>query len=490
MNSNRRKGNIFSGRWPAFFLVIVLASALCGLSIARAASAQDVILFTDLQDHWARSHVMRMGALEVVKGYPDHTYKPDQLVNRLETVVLIIRSGGFVKEAEGLATSRGKSNGSGSAANSNSAPTPRVSWGQSYLDLAVEKGFLSLVNPDDFNAADHATRLEVAKLLARALYLVPPSFKSETALGGKDSLPGVGLASVKAFSDETPLHPDDLACIRAVAVAGVMSGYPDGTFRPGEPLTRAELAVILSRLVDRGWVKIPTGRRLTGWISSIDSKKGSQEIAFTSLSGVQKLKVAKVVQCYQAEEERPLEQAANYRCEVILDGSRQASWINLLEQKSSAAKFEKVRGSVKMVALGEDNLLVLNDMNYQDLVLPLAWDAVVGGVKTAQGFKSLKPGSFVDVEMDQGQVKKVIILEVKTVSGKVDNFMRGRLYLKGGLSGNKPGWFNYYDRARMVNKDGVRKGYVSIGDQVRITYLDPFPSEIDDEIALEIKVAN
>ncbi|MFA4884863.1 MAG: hypothetical protein WC601_03655 [Desulfotomaculaceae bacterium] len=44
--------------------------------------------------------------------------------------------------------------------------------------------------------------------------------------------------------------------------------------------------------------------------------------------------------------------------------------------------------------------------------------------------------------------------------------------------GSKPGWFNYYDRARDVQ----------VGETVQITYLDPFPEEIDDEIPLEIKV--
>lgn len=29
----------------------------------------------------------------------------------------------------------------------------------------------------------------------------------------------------------------------------LMKGYPDGTFKPDEPLTRAEMATILSRLV-------------------------------------------------------------------------------------------------------------------------------------------------------------------------------------------------------------------------------------------------
>lgn len=492
---SRQKINFNPLMWlPLFFAVLLV---LVSYRSATAASVQEVTAFTDIGDHWSRSDVMRLATLEVIKGYPDHTYKPDQLVSRLETVVLVIRSGGFTAEADKLASSLNKSgkvrSGSSSAANSTetvSTPTPRVSWGQSYLDLAVEKGFLPLDRPDDFDAEGPASRLEVAKLLARTLYLVPPSLDKTPAPTEKNVLAGVSLASTKTFSDETSLSPVDLACVRAVAAAGVMSGYPDGTFRPQEPLTRAEMAVVLSRLVDRGWVKIPAGRRLTGWIANVETKKGSQEIVFNSLSGAQKLKVAKGIQCYQSGEERSLDQAANFRCEVILDGRRQASWVNLLEQKSGEVGLEKVRGSVKSVALGEDNLMVINDMNCQDLILPLAWDAVVSAKKSNQGFKSLKPGDFVDVETAQGQVRKVTVLDVKTISGKVDRLDGGRLYFEKVPSGDKPGWFNYYDRARIVDKDGDRKGDVLVGEQVQVTYLDPIPGEIDDEIALEIKVTS
>jgi hypothetical protein len=162
-------------------------------------------------------------------------------------------------------------------------------------------------------------------------------------------------------------------------------------------------------------------------------------------------------------------------------------WINLLEEKPGAVKMEKIKGSVKSVALGAENLLVLNNLYCEDITLPLAWDAVLAGKSARQGFKSLKAGVFVEAELSGGQVRKVTTLEVKTVSGTVETIDR-RLYLKEGSSKNKPGWFNYWDRARVVDKDGLKKGGVLIGDKVQITYLDPLPEGIDDEIPLEIKI--
>jgi len=36
---------------------------------------------------------------------------------------------------------------------------------------------------------------------------------------------------------------------------GVLEGYPDGTFRPDNNITRAELATIVSRFVDQSWAR-------------------------------------------------------------------------------------------------------------------------------------------------------------------------------------------------------------------------------------------
>ena len=80
------------------------------------------------------------------------------------------------------------------------------------------------------------------------------------------------------------------------------------------------------------------------------------------------------------------------------------------------------------------------------------------------------------------------MLEVKSISGQIERFDGRRLYLKGKSSASKPGWFNYYDRARVVDREGFSRGEVQVGDRVQITYLDPYPGEIDDEIPLEIKV--
>lgn len=471
-----------------FFIILVICTCCCCFPAQAAKVDKNTVLFEDVHSHWAESSITRLSALELVKGYPDHTFKPDQLVSRLETVVLIIRSGGFTTEAEQKVAKNIKKTDTQSKSSVETKQKPKVPWGQSYVDLAVDKGFLALDAPEGYDYDGPVTRLEVAALLARAMYLVPPSQGTGTVSADNNLSEGTGSAPLKVFSDQDRLTPAAQAIITAVINDGIMSGYPDGTFRPQESLTRAEIAVILSRLVDRGWVKIPDGRRLAGWIESIDKKKDHRELDFATLTGKQKLQVANNVLCYQAGEEKSLEQAANFRCEAILNGNGQVCWIDLLEQKDDGTETEKITGTVKMVALGENNLIVICDMFDKDLILPLAWDAVLNGNNTTKGFNSLKQGDFVDVVLAKGQVKEVTLLNVKTLTGKVDRIDKGRLYLTGELTKNKPGWFNHYDRARIVDKDGFLQDEILVGKQVKITYMDPLPKEIDDEIILEIKV--
>ncbi|MDF9409869.1 MULTISPECIES: S-layer homology domain-containing protein [Pelotomaculum] len=467
-------------------LLILLSCFWCSWSPALAAPVKDTVGFVDINSHWAQKDISRLYALELVKGYPDHTFKPDQLVSRLETAVLIVRSGGFTAEAEKAAAKTNNKNDKKSTSSTAAKQIPRVPWGQSYIDLAVRKGFLTPDSPGDYDFDGPATRLEVAELLARAMYLVPPVTGADSAMAEIKSVADAVYA--KTFSDLDALKPAEKTFIAAVAYADVMSGYPDGTFRPRESLTRAEMAVILSRLVDRGWVKLPAGRHLAGWISAVDDNKGSKEITLISLSGAQKLKAAGNVQCYRVAEKCTLADSVNFQCEAILDGQKQVSWINLLEQRDDSGQTDKIRGSVKMVVLGEDNYIIVNNMYAEDLFLPLAWDAVLTGNKATKGFNSLKLGNFVDVEVSKGKVRKATLLDVKTTSGKVDRIENGCLYLEGDSSGKKPIWFNHYDYARLVNKEGTRQVQLQAGSPVSITYLDPLPNEIDDEVALEIKV--
>ncbi|HHW44694.1 MAG TPA: S-layer homology domain-containing protein [Desulfotomaculum sp.] len=434
--------------------------------------------FSDIRGHWARQPILRLAALDLIRGYPDGTCRPDRSLTRLELVALIMRVGDFEKAAAAAGRQQTKAPIQTGAATPEDR-LPRAPWGQDSLTLAVQKGFLPPEWVASFDPDGEVTRAETAALLARSFYLPPPGE------GGGNSPAPAGFPDL----DQAPAAYRPY--ISAVAAAGVMSGYPDGTFQPERVLSRAEMAAILSGLLDRNWVKVPPGRRLEGWISGISTAPGRQELELTSLSGVQKLRVNPGCHCFAGGVEYPLEQSGNHRAEVILDNRRQVSFINLLEGRTTEGKTEKMTGSVKSVALGEDNLLVLNDLNCEDHILPLAWDAVLAGKNARQDFRSLKTGAFVDVELQGGMVKKVTLLDTKKISGTVGMLTGKTLTFKDGYSQKgRPDSFIYWDRARIVDKDDRRAGGIQRGDRVEITYVDPIPDEIQDERVLQIKITS
>jgi len=466
----------------ALTILFLLASLLYRDLPSAGAASTVTPRFDDLQDHWAKSQITRLATLGMVKGYRDNTYKPDQMVSRLEALVLIVQSAGYSPAPASKTRSSTKNRLQKPSANTSA----RVPWGQPYLDMAEEKGFLPKPADGEFDLNAPATRIDIAELLARVLYIAPPLNAKTFALDDNTSSTNNSQPAIPKDIDTVP--ETDQPLLQAVVNAGIMSGYPDGTFHPHQTVSRAELAAIVSQLIDLGWIKTKDGQRQPGWISQVTIDKKNPELELTSLSGAKKYKLAKSAQCYKNGLDWPIKQAYGYRCEIILDGSKQVSWINLLEQKETTAKPEKIRGSVKSLILGNDNLLVVNDLSSRDHMLPIAWDAVFSGKKGTQDFKSLKVGAFVDLQVDQGQAKKVTLLEVKTLSDTVQKTEGRRLYLKSGLSKTKPGWFNYWDHARIIDNEGSPKSNVLKDDKVQITYLDPYPGEIDDEIVLEIKI--
>ncbi len=119
-----------------------------------------------------------------------------------------------------LAAQLAAASGSEHDAFSDVAGTTHEDGIQAVADAGVVTGY-----PDGtFRPAEGVTRGQMATFLAAALELPP------------------GDAS--AFTDVADTtHEDGIA---AIVLAGITSGYPDGTFRPGEDVTRGQMATFLA----------------------------------------------------------------------------------------------------------------------------------------------------------------------------------------------------------------------------------------------------
>lgn len=105
-------------------------------------------------------------------------------------------------------------------------------WANSVVSLLEAKGLVSGDEAAQFRPEAPLTRGQLAKLLV-------------TGLGhGADATQLKGAPT--RFTDVPATHWA-AGWVEAMAELGLTTGYPDGTFHPDEPLTRAEVAVTLAR---------------------------------------------------------------------------------------------------------------------------------------------------------------------------------------------------------------------------------------------------
>ena len=102
------------------------------------------------------------------------------------------------------------------------------------LDKKNHDAYIEGYGDDTVRPENNITRAEIATIFYRLL-----------TDGSREQY----KTSVNSFSDVNKGDWYNTA-VSTMANAGVMDGYPDGTFRPDAAITRAELAAVVSRFVD------------------------------------------------------------------------------------------------------------------------------------------------------------------------------------------------------------------------------------------------
>lgn len=182
---------------------IVLTVLLLGTLFVPAASAKE--RFTDISGHWAEECVLRLAEAKIVHGYPDGSVKPDREITRGEFASLLVHAAGFDTEADG-------------------------SWPQKYFDALSDHG--ALEDGKDCSGDDFITRMELITWTIRAMECKKYSIKEEEIL---------------KFPDTGDLSETEIGYLTEASASGLLTGYPDGTVRPGANCTRAEAFLIISR---------------------------------------------------------------------------------------------------------------------------------------------------------------------------------------------------------------------------------------------------
>lgn len=194
-----------------FAAVLVLIYALFCRSLFSFADG-----LTDLEGHWARAAIEKAVEEGYVKGYPDSTFRPDNVVTRAEFVAMV--NAAYIIQAI--------------EPKSGFKDVKDTDWYARDIAAAAEAGYVSGYDDNTFKPNQHIKREEAACLIVNLTKMT----------GG----------AKKNFADSSKIDFWAQDAVNILVLNGVMSGYPDGTFRPTGNLTRAEAVAIIGNALNNG----------------------------------------------------------------------------------------------------------------------------------------------------------------------------------------------------------------------------------------------
>lgn len=184
--------------------------------IKERAEMRISILFPDIKNHWAQKEIGTLVSRGTLSGYPDGTFLPDHTITRAELAKILSVSFDIKMVKEGMA---------------NFKDVDQNFWAAPYIERLYKGGVIQGYPDGTFRPQEPVKRSELASMVARILNwtLVPQNFPP-------------------TFLD---LSPDHWAFqyIETGTWLGVWDGYPDGKFLPEKEATRAEISVLISRLL-------------------------------------------------------------------------------------------------------------------------------------------------------------------------------------------------------------------------------------------------
>ena len=181
--------------------------------------------FKDIGKHWAEKNVNDMASRLVVSGIGDDKFEPDRDITRAEFTAIVVRALGLM------------SSGTGKDA---FIDVMKKNWYYDAVSIAYEYGITSGYENGKFWPDDKITREQAMTMIARAMKIT--GSKVELADGEADKL-------LTSFADAYSAAEYAKANIASCVKAGIVSGRSGKLIAPKDNITRAEVAVIVQRLL-------------------------------------------------------------------------------------------------------------------------------------------------------------------------------------------------------------------------------------------------
>lgn len=160
---------------------------------------------TDIANNWAKNYIEDLYENNLIKGYEDNTFRPNNYILNVEVYSIVNRIAKF-KDEDNIKIKKD------------------AKWYESDLRKANRAGYA--VIDDDFEIKP-ITRIEMVEVISKVYNL-----KDKNGL--------------TYFKDCYSLSSKERRALSSLVENNIIEGYPDNTFRPYQTLTRAEFSKIIS----------------------------------------------------------------------------------------------------------------------------------------------------------------------------------------------------------------------------------------------------
>ncbi|WP_433943845.1 glycosyl hydrolase [Paenibacillus sp. SN-8-1] len=201
-----KKGKVLSASTVALLVVSMLSAS--GSAYADSGNGSAVTSVSSA--HWANASIEKWKSNDLIRGYEDGAFHPDQPITRAEFATILNKVFGYYEK-------------SGASFSDVSADA----WYSDALAIAKKAGYYQGFENNQARANTKITREDAVTLLARAFVL-----KGNNSAAFKDQ------QDITAYAKEA-----------VNALIPFVSGYPDGSFKPHAPITRAEVVTLIDKLV-------------------------------------------------------------------------------------------------------------------------------------------------------------------------------------------------------------------------------------------------
>ncbi len=170
--------------------------------------------FVDLQGHWATPYIEALADRNLIKGFEDGTYRPDDTINRAQFAALVAASYGAISMIRPALSF---------------VDVPPTFWAYGAIDLAQRRGFVGGYPDQTYRPNQPMTRVQAMVAVANGL-----------------ALPAAPASGLGVYDDRAQIPSYAINALAAATQAGLIINHPDPSqLRPQEPMTRAEVAALI-----------------------------------------------------------------------------------------------------------------------------------------------------------------------------------------------------------------------------------------------------